>query len=344
MPLSFAEGERESRIWHIHVYKERDNLYHATWNERHGSIYWSTSSDGMAFSDSKEILKPTYGESKWDNRELYRASLTKVDNTYKLFYSAMGQTIQQRNIGLTEGHSMLSLRGSTNTASIGSQVYTVIPRMKGSRAIYDQLETPYVLVRNSDGGEAWVRLIEPGRAGAGFKLGDSTNWIKVVNDNGQSLGNLEAAAVRTTYLYGTGGASGLSLSDLFRVLDSGGTSPRMKLVHRGKYGATLTIDDPDVVKVRGDNESNPGHLEVGSLLLNGEGFKQRNGALRYNDVLGKIQGFSAGQGGWINLNNYVADVPKSKSSPGNRGDYATDDNYLYVCHKPNNWLRFSSDW
>src|SRR5699024_912093 len=338
IPLTFAEGEREARVWHLHVFKENEDLYHATWNERNESLYHSTSKDGLSFSESREILEPTYEEGRWDNKEIYRPTLTKVDNTYKLYYSARGSSPNRWYIGLTEGKSMNALRGSSNTTN---DAYRIIPKSEGYQAYYDEIHSTYILVRSEDGEEVWLRLSELGRAGAGFKLGESTGWVRVVNDKGDELGSFEASTLKTTNLFGTGGESGLSLYDLVRILDDKGKTPRFKILHRGKYGVTLSIDDPDVLKLLGDDEDKTGHIEAGSIILNGKDFKQRDGALKYNETLGKIQGFS---GTWINLNNYVSTPPTSDDSSRNSCDYTTDDNYLYVCHRPGHWLRLENTW
>ena len=338
IPVTYKDDGRQGTIWHIHIYKESNNLYHLTWNEKTGSIFWATSTDGNSFENCIEIIKPSKGEGRWDNVHLYRPTLTKVDELYRFYYSALGLSPGRWNVGLVEGKSMETLYSSQ---LINSEGFKEVSLQSGIRSKYDMSETKTMIVRSEKGEEPWIRMIERNRAGAGLKLGDKTGTIKVVSDNGNSLGEFEAASFRATNYYGVGGNAGLSMYDLVRILNEGDKSPRLKFLHRGKYGATMTIDQADTITVLRDNETETGHFKVASLIVTGDDFRQVGGAIRHNKEINKIQALTGNY--WHNLNSYNPNVPNAPIAPGAKGDYAADENYLYVCYTGGRWIRISKD-
>ena len=96
--------------------------------------------------------------------------------------------------------------------------------------------------------------------------------------------------------------------------------------------------------------------ETSSIYCNGGAtFKQgitigdneatENGSIRYNDEIKKIQYKSDYK--WQNILNVDSDlsIPTTSTSPGNTGDIAFDNNYLYICIQNNVWKRTSlSSW
>ena len=96
--------------------------------------------------------------------------------------------------------------------------------------------------------------------------------------------------------------------------------------------------------------------ETSSIYCNGGAtFKQgitigdneatENGSIRYNNEIKKIQYKSDYK--WQNILNVDSDlaVPTTSTAPGNIGDIAFDNNYLYVCIQNNVWKRRSlSSW
>jgi putative cell wall-binding protein len=73
-------------------------------------LFWNISNDGIHFSNSKVVLKPSNNDTAWDNKQIYRSTFVKVNGVYKLFYSAMDKNINW-HIGLSQGYSLDDLHG-----------------------------------------------------------------------------------------------------------------------------------------------------------------------------------------------------------------------------------------
>lgn len=64
-------------------------------------LSYAISKDGINFGKTIDLLTPSKGIFNWDNGIIYRSSLVKVDDKYKIYYSA--QDLRGRwHIGLTE--------------------------------------------------------------------------------------------------------------------------------------------------------------------------------------------------------------------------------------------------
>lgn len=74
-------------------------------------LLWASSTDGTSFTNSKIILKPSAYKYAWDSKQIYRSSLIKIGNSYKLYYSAMDEGIMW-HIGLLQGQKLDDLIGS----------------------------------------------------------------------------------------------------------------------------------------------------------------------------------------------------------------------------------------
>src|SRR5699024_5238299 len=116
---------------------------HLTWNEKTGSIFWATSTDGNSFENCIEIIKPSKGEGRWDNNHLYRPTLTKVGDLYRLYYSALGLSPGRWNVGLVEGKSMKTLHTSQ---LVNTEGFKEVSLQTGIRSKYDISETETLVV------------------------------------------------------------------------------------------------------------------------------------------------------------------------------------------------------
>src|SRR5699024_3458241 len=129
IPFDVNEGEREAGVWHIQVFKENNNLYHLVMGERSGSIYYAHSNDGESFTNGVEIIKPRKNLASWDNNHLYRSSLCKVGNVYRLYYAGNGGSPARWRVGLSEGKSPYTLLGSENKQN---NAHKYVDRIKGN--------------------------------------------------------------------------------------------------------------------------------------------------------------------------------------------------------------------
>ncbi|MFL0270299.1 cell wall-binding repeat-containing protein [Candidatus Clostridium radicumherbarum] len=73
-------------------------------------LIWAVSEDGINYNNSQTILMPSYSNTAWDNKQIYRSTFVKVDGVYKLFYSAMDKNIKW-HIGLSQGYNLQDLCG-----------------------------------------------------------------------------------------------------------------------------------------------------------------------------------------------------------------------------------------
>lgn len=100
--------------WHLDLYYE-NGVYHLILNVNESDIYSQRSltigesTDGINFKNIKTIMRPT--EDSWDNRDIYRSSIIKVDNVYKLYYSAMNKN-KEWGIGLAESKDLIHWEGN----------------------------------------------------------------------------------------------------------------------------------------------------------------------------------------------------------------------------------------
>ena len=114
VPLSYRDSEYVT--WHLDILKDAGKyiIIVNTMRDKQGSRYLlaGESEDGLSFSDVHLLLSPS--ETGWDNKELYRASLVKAGDTYRLYYSALS-TDGKWNIGLAQGKSLDTLSTAFHT-------------------------------------------------------------------------------------------------------------------------------------------------------------------------------------------------------------------------------------
>ena len=106
--------------WHLDVIKtdkgyEMIVVAYDKWkNHNKMDLYYTISNDEVNFKDAIKILEPERGTLNWDNSGIYRSSIIYLNDTYYLYYGAVGVTAE-RGIGLAYGKDITNLvRDKTN--------------------------------------------------------------------------------------------------------------------------------------------------------------------------------------------------------------------------------------
>lgn len=310
IPLQF-DG-RVPEPWHIHVYKESENLYHLTFSEYTStggrSIFWGTSTDGKSFSNIREILKTRRDEATWDNGYLYKPWLVKVGDIYKLYYSA--RTVGGKGnwrIGLVEGRSMEALRPVTN---YDADFYNQIPRMRSEYIRTDSMRVDgNIWIETPREGTPNIKFLRRDYAGVSLEV-SKMNTIRVVRDDGTTEGDLEVRKIvlggiemfvadDSVHFSTPQGYRGLTASTIKTTsLDSMKASlpiiirpeKGIKFLQTGKYGASIEVVATDTLEVKRDSGHSGASLKVGNIIFDGT----RNdveGSIRYNNATKKHQGY-----------------------------------------------------
>jgi uncharacterized repeat protein (TIGR02543 family) len=96
-------------------------------SDGHRYLLAGESDDGLSFSDLHLVLSPS--ATGWDNKELYRASVVKAGDVYRMYYSAMSDQ-GKWHIGLAHGNSLDSLSNIYYTLSFDSNEGTAVPNQQ----------------------------------------------------------------------------------------------------------------------------------------------------------------------------------------------------------------------
>ena len=117
--ISFKYPEKLD-TWHLDVIKtdkgyEMIVVAYDKWkNHNKMDLYYTISNDEVNFKDAIKILEPERGTLNWDNSGIYRSSIIYLNDTYYLYYGAVGVTAE-RGIGLAYGKDITNLvRDKTN--------------------------------------------------------------------------------------------------------------------------------------------------------------------------------------------------------------------------------------
>lgn len=117
--ISFKYPEKLD-TWHLDVIKtdkgyEMIVVAYDKWNNHNKmDLYYTISNDEVNFKDAIKILEPERGTLNWDNSGIYRSSIIYLNDTYYLYYGAVGVTAE-RGIGLAYGKDITHLvRDKTN--------------------------------------------------------------------------------------------------------------------------------------------------------------------------------------------------------------------------------------
>ncbi len=103
--------------WHLDVEKingRYELLACSTTNKsdrRHMSLYYSTSEDGLNWSEAEKVLEPSSDPTNWDGGGLYRPAFIYTNGYYIVLYSARNDN-EDFGTGLVFGKTMDSLMGT----------------------------------------------------------------------------------------------------------------------------------------------------------------------------------------------------------------------------------------
>ena len=283
--------------WHLDVYKESDKYYillnaflgaNTSLTKRVLAI--GSSLDGLSFSNIEIMLRPPVSSSSWDGDFIYRSSLIKVSNVYKLYYSARS-VHGIWGIGLIEGLDMFSLGTSHSQDSKGF-------------AQHNNISAKALTLTDE------ILFFERGVGGARLKM--QGNGVRVETEKG-NLGvfdtrilntqNVEAEILintprLTTNILDTAeirkkGSGSLVLPSFSEIRGNSTTPPHLKLLNTGVAGAGLKTERANTIRVVSDSGNLSGNVEASGIYLDSTGSTVANveGAIRYNSTLKKHQGY-----------------------------------------------------
>ncbi|WP_187442313.1 BppU family phage baseplate upper protein [Sutcliffiella horikoshii] len=127
---------RDYYFWHGDVYKHEDGkidmVIGCKSNDHEWALFYTYSYDNINFVPPMLLIKPTSGTTRWDNYNLYKASLEKVGNEYYLYYAT------PRHVGLTKGKTMLDL-GSHDKPE--TEEFFPVKHLRSSMNAYEPTDT-----------------------------------------------------------------------------------------------------------------------------------------------------------------------------------------------------------
>jgi len=337
---ALRNNERKQANWHIHVFKERSNLYHLTVSEKTNAIFHFESTDGVNFKNGFELLRPNKNSANFDNKHLYRATLCKVGNLYRLYYGALGNSPGRWRIGLIEGEKITSMTGSNNVQNNGKRY---VDRIYGNTGDFDRSTINDLTVSNKADVKPVLKVVDLGKSGYNLTTGDRQNTMYVNGDKIGTAGNIDLGTIFISEMKARNDKF-FYLNGEVRMIDDvlTGVAPKIKMTHRGVGGFSLKPNSNDRLEVLDDAETGHANVVVENITIKGD--KQSavlNGALSYDKSTKKLKVYSEG---FYNLNTYVNKVPTSATSEGTKGDYAVDSNFLYYCYATNQWSRIANNW
>ena len=113
--LKLNYGKEKVHLWHLDIIKnngqyEMISVAYTEWKKRNNMcLYYSTSIDGINWSENKKILSPTTGSKNWDNKGIYRSSFIYENGKYYIFYS--GTSLDYHHgVGLVFGENIFKLK------------------------------------------------------------------------------------------------------------------------------------------------------------------------------------------------------------------------------------------
>lgn len=192
-------------LWHLDIiktdlgYEAVISCYETDNNNGIYYLFYSKSSDGVTWSEIKLIISPSPEYIAWDNKAIYRSSIVKVGDLYKIYYSAT-RTGGQWYIGLTEGHSLASLRGyDINTFYDNANFWGNINLVDDKQIILGKTGTTAKLNKTGlsfeDNASSFKRnlisLVNPDISGVKLLAETDKDTLVVKNDANTNYGNIE---------------------------------------------------------------------------------------------------------------------------------------------------------
>ena len=296
--VTFSDVSVGYRPWHLDVVKEGP-YYQLILNAGESSkpfendrksLFFGVSQNPFTFT-VKPIMFPTPPESgRWDNYMLYRASLVKVGNLYRLFYSAMSQSWEW-SIGVSEGEDVFNLQGMSLTHTSADLININDVKPKGdvitrvTRKYYtNENKTSYI-----DNKE--IKLVDPGVAGAGIKV-TAPDKISIRADKDEDFGDLTARVLEAT--------SSITVNSLGQLKND-----ELKLVNPNVAGARARVTDmANTLDIFADNGTQYGYTrQAGIQFTDGVPVPANieNGMVRWFSSEKKLKIYDKDFGVWFTL-------------------------------------------
>ncbi|WP_454659283.1 BppU family phage baseplate upper protein [Bacillus mycoides] len=232
------------------------------------SLFHSKSNDNVNYSTAKEILSPSNQEFTWDNRGIYRSSITKIDGIYYIYYSGVNKN-WERGTGLTFGEHVEHLKG------LDRHDLYIQSNVKAVNMVYEAFLRNYGLQISApqSNGSLWKACLK-------FS---SASEVKFVDDfSTNTLISLAVEAIRTNNGLKFIGKSAYYNANEFKLYEPGKAS----MVGLGE----ADFFRPKLV----GNPAKAGGMEVSAVIFEDAGRwagVEREGAIRYDAVQKKHLGY-----------------------------------------------------
>ena len=316
--------------WHLDV-KKMGSEYILTINSflrtspNRRRILMSRSKTEIKFDNQKLILMPTSAVSKnWDNGSLYRSSLVKYYDEYRLYYSAIGNNTW--GIGMLTGLTPETVSYKPYLTNYFS------PKIKNSTI--EQLNLGY---EKSNLNHESLTFFTPNVKSVQIK-NTSMNRLDILNENGDlaTIGaytgflnevvthNLVNANPNNKFDLPKKSRANVTQDDAFWILNLGVS----------EVGITTTKPNTlQAVRTNGDTSAD---FQVGHMIVSDVPNNNTAGAIKFNN---QTKGFENYNGKNWGVMTRLVSVPLTTTSTGARGDIAYGTDYMYVCISENTWRR-----
>src|SRR5699024_1273407 len=151
-------------------------------------LRYVSSENETNFGKTRTLLTPS--ASGWDGGFLYRASLLKVDNHYRLYYSAF-DGLHVWRIVLIACSTIETMQDTPIRRSITKTADTLTTKMMASGNVDKSMIVlnDLTTIVTDKGVSPQVKLVENGVTSASYKL--KNNGFTILSNNDTSLGGLD---------------------------------------------------------------------------------------------------------------------------------------------------------
>jgi hypothetical protein len=204
-PIICSISRGDYSLWHVDVIKtdlgyETVISIYETQIGLSGFMYllYANSTDGIMWNNIRIILSPSQETIFWDNQQIYRSSILKIDNLYKIYYSAMSSA-KQWHIGLTQGYSLSTLRGYDlatfyENLSLFKNLMLVDDKILSVGGVDNKVNVSKEGLTFQDDPSSFTRnllsLVNKGVAGAKLTVESYLDTVVIKNDANTNYGNL----------------------------------------------------------------------------------------------------------------------------------------------------------
>lgn len=250
------------------------------------TLWYALSTDGINFGTATKILESSKKDG-WDNQQIYRSSLLKIDSKYYLYYAGMNKDLRW-HIGLATGSNPLNLIGYKDD---GKRDFwkTIVRMLQINDKVNIYGDENLIEFKNNAGSYITGKLLNL-IVDAIKPLGDTLN-IKSAKMELSSEGIPRLAITQTgvgsIYLYSNkivvGGVEVYN-TGLIKIINSSNSNA----VYLNSSSANV-----DTLKIVRGALGKSGFLESGGIILNTDNpCPEQIGAIRFNNATKKHQGFN----------------------------------------------------